>query len=319
MLYAGSALIGLLTLAGSAGAIQPDTHASPATSTPAAQESSQPETRRPAVRARSNAGPATASGKADADPKAEGKTDAGGAGKGESSSETINAERALELLTEGNARWVANKAEGPNTSGERRTSTAKDGQKPFVTVLSCADSRVPTELVFDRGVGDVFTVRVAGNTAGPSESGTIEYGIEHLGTPLLVVMAHSQCGAVKAAASGAVLPGAVAEVLKQVRPAVERARKLAPSATGDELVNLVTRENVWQQIYSVLEQSESVRTLATSGKIKVVGAVYDLESGRVEWLGEHPWQKELVEALNARARSQSTSRTADAESPKADR
>ncbi|MDX2017522.1 MAG: carbonic anhydrase [Planctomycetota bacterium] len=339
MLHARSAIVCLLTLAGSAGALQPDSHAaptSPQTGTSATQTSGQnaapTEARRPAFRTRTNAQPTSPlanTGKGDdraetridkpegkSDTKPDGKPD----GKRTESTEAIDADRALELLTEGNARWVANKPEAPNTSADRRESTAKDGQKPFVTVLSCADSRVPLERLFDRGVGDVFAVRVAGNTAGTSESGTIEYGIEHLHTPLLVVMAHSQCGAVKAAASGGAVHGAVADVIKQVRPAVERARKLHPSASGDELVNLAIRENVWQQIYSVLEQSEAVRSLATSGKLKVVGAVYDLESGRVEWLGEHPWQKELVDALNARsnARNQNASRTADADSAKAE-
>lgn len=325
MLHARSALICVLTLAGTAGAVQPDAHSSAATTNPTAQSTAPTESRRPTFRTRASAGqtPAGADSKSDAkgDTKADSKPDSKSSSKGDATTETIDADRALELLTEGNARWVANKAEAPNTSADRRESTAKNGQKPFATVLSCADSRVPIERVFDRGVGDVFTVRVAGNTAGASESGTIEYGIEHLNTPLLVVMAHSQCGAIKAAVSGAAIHGAVADVIKQVRPAVERARKLYPSASGDELVNLAIRENVWQQIYGVLEQSEAVRSLATSGKIKVVGAVYDLDSGRVEWLGEHPWQKELVDALNARssARSQSGTRTADADSPKGDR
>src|SRR5262249_10338084 len=121
----------------------------------------------------------------------------------EKADEAVSAEEGLKLLKEGNARWGAGKPENPATEAWRRELLAEAGQKPFVTVLACSDSRVPVERLFDRGVGDVFVVRVAGNVIGGDESGSIEYGIEHLHTPLLVIMGHTKCGAVQAAATHA--------------------------------------------------------------------------------------------------------------------
>jgi carbonic anhydrase len=211
----------------------------------------------------------------------------------------LTADQALALLTEGNQRWVADKERNPNATPQRREQTAS-GQTPFVTVLSCADSRLPIERIFDRGVGDVFVIRVAGNVAGQSETGTIEYGVEHLKTPVLVVMGHTKCGAVAAAASGARLHGALGGLVDHIRPAVDRARNLNPDATPDELVATAIRENVWQTIYDLYASSPELRTRAGNSTLKVVGAVYDIATGEVEWIGEHPWQREIIAALNAR-------------------
>lgn len=211
----------------------------------------------------------------------------------------LTADQALALLTEGNQRWVDDKERNPNATPQRREQTAS-GQTPFVTVLSCADSRLPIERIFDRGVGDVFVIRVAGNVAGQSETGTIEYGVEHLKTPVLVVMGHTKCGAVAAAASGARLHGALGGLVDHIRPAVDRARSLNPDATPDELVATAIRENVWQTIYDLYASSPELRTRAGNSTLKVVGAVYDIATGKVEWIGEHPWQREIIAALNAR-------------------
>ncbi len=214
---------------------------------------------------------------------------------------SISADEALKLLQEGNARWVADQETNPGTNPQRRESNAAEGQRPFVTILTCADSRIPVERVFDRGVGEIFTIRVAGNVAGTSETGTIEYGLGHLKTRLLVVMGHTKCGAVAAACSKAELHGAVGELVNSIQPAVERAQRQAPAADQTQLATAAVRENVWQSVYQLLK-SDEIRTLTEKGEVKVVGAVYDIASGNVEWLGEHPWQQELVTALNTEAR-----------------
>lgn len=229
-------------------------------------------------------------------------------------SKVVDASEALKLLTEGNARWVANQAEAPNTSSARRLDLASKGQKPFVTILSCADSRVPIERVFDRGVGEVFSIRVAGNVSGPSETGTIEYGIGHLKTPLLVVMGHTKCGAVAAAASGAKLHGCLGDLVSSIQPSVDRARKNNPGVDDAALVSIAIKENVWQSVFQLLKNSSELREAVQDGKLKVVGAVYDLASGKVDFLGEHPWQGELMDALAARAKRDSNVETASAES-----
>jgi len=213
--------------------------------------------------------------------------------------EGLTADEALKLLTEGNARWVATSPNTPNTSVERRKSVADQGQHPFVTVLTCADSRLPVERVFDRGVGDVFVVRVAGNIAGTSETGTIEYGVEHLKTPLLVIMGHTKCGAVSAAATHAEVGGSIAKIVDKIEPAVERAAKSNPGVEGANLVPAAIKENVWQTAFDLLKNSHEVRALVESGKLKIVGAVCDIATDKVEWMGEHPWQKELISAFNA--------------------
>ena len=220
---------------------------------------------------------------------------------------TPSADEALASLEEGNARWVSNKTQSPNTSADRRTEAA-GGQHPFVTILTCADSRLPVERIFDCGVGDVFVVRVAGAVAGGSETGTIEYGVEHLKTPLLVVMGHTKCGAVAAAASNADVHGKVAELVGHIKPAVDRARKANPEANSDAVATMAVKENVWQSIFDLYKTSEPLRQSVSSGKLKVIGAVYDISTGKVEVLGEHPWQAALINALT------DDKATADAES-----
>jgi carbonic anhydrase len=222
----------------------------------------------------------------------------------------ITADAALKLLQEGNQRWVMDKDENPNTEPFRRAMLTEKGQKPFVTVLTCADSRLPVERIFDRGVGEVFVVRVAGNVAGTSETGTIEYGVEHLKTPLLVVMGHTKCGAVAAAASGAELHGALGELVANITPAVDRVKRNNPDIDEKQIAPLAVKENVWQSITDLLKHSPELRAAVSSKEIKVVGAVCDIATGKVEWMGEHPWQAELVEAFNSRS-SRTTTANAD--------
>lgn len=212
------------------------------------------------------------------------------------------AESALNMLIEGNSRWVSGQTKAPNADAARREEVAA-GQHPAVTILTCADSRIPVERVFDRGVGDVFVIRVAGNVAGGSETGTIEYGVEHLKTPLLVVMGHTKCGAVAAAATNAPVHGFVAQLVKNIQPAVDRARRANPDADEKTLSALAVNENVWQSVFDLFKASQPVRDLAAAGQLKVVGAVYDITSGKVEFLGEHPWQNELLASLGAKTAS----------------
>ncbi len=213
------------------------------------------------------------------------------------------ADEALAQLREGNDRWASGNPTHPNSTAQRRQEVSDAGQKPFVTILTCADSRLPVERIFDRGVGDVFVVRVAGNIAGDSEAGTIEYGVEHLKTPLLVVMGHTKCGAVAAATSGTEIHGKVAGIVASIKPAVERAMRNNPRATPDDLARLAVKENVWQSVYDLLKASDLCREKVAAGQLRVIGAVCDITSGKVEWLGEHPWQSELLDALEARGAS----------------
>jgi len=219
-------------------------------------------------------------------------------------------DQAYQFLREGNHRFAIGQSDYPNTGPERRERVAA-AQNPFAAVLSCADSRVPVELLFDRGIGDVFVVRVAGNVADGDEIGSIEYAAGHLNVPLAVVLGHSSCGAVKAVASGAEVHGSLPGLVDNIIPAVEWVKKNRPELQGEELVNAAIEANVWQSIDDLITNSEEVRTRLENRKLKVVGAVYDLVSGKVRWLGEHPYQDSIVtSARSEHAKQTSAAATA---------
>jgi carbonic anhydrase len=205
-----------------------------------------------------------------------------------------SADDALAILKDGNARYIAELAKHPDQTIEHRKELIK-GQTPFVTILSCSDSRVPPEIIFDQGLGDVFSVRVAGNVADTDEIGSIEYGVGHLNTPLLIVMGHAKCGAVTAVVKGDKVDGSIPQLVSHIVPAVNEAR--ATGATGDELLDAAITLNVWHSISDIFTKSEEVRNLVGKGKLKVIGAVYDLESGKIRWLGESPDQGKLLGTL----------------------
>jgi carbonic anhydrase len=202
---------------------------------------------------------------------------------------------SLMLLKEGNDRFVAGKAQHPNSDQERRSSTAS-GQEPFASVLACSDSRGPVELVFDRGVGDLFVVRVAGNIAGDSELASLEYGIEHLNTPVLVVLGHAKCGAVTAVAKGTQLHGHLHSIAEKIQPAAEKAR--AESTDPNDLIPRAIQANVWNTMERILRESSIIRERVDAGAVHIIGATYDVESGRVSWLGGHPAQDAIIALAN---------------------
>ena len=202
----------------------------------------------------------------------------------------------LGALEAGNERFVSGDLVHPNMDAARRTHTTKYGQKPFAIVIACSDSRVPVELLFDRGIGDLFVVRVAGNVCQTNETASVEYAVERLRTPLLVVLGHHNCGAVEGATFGARVHGVIPDLLDQIKPAAEKTRAANPNLRGQRLVAKVVKANVWQTIEDLLVRSETCRDAIGTGKLEVVGAVYDYESGRVEWLGPHPNEYELITA-----------------------
>ena len=206
---------------------------------------------------------------------------------------TPSPEEANGLLVAGNERFVHNASTHPRQSAKRVSETA-NGQHPFVTVLSCSDSRVPPELLFDEGFGAVFSVRVAGNVATGDETGSVEYGVDNLGTPLLVVLGHTKCGTVAAVATHATVHGHIPALVAKIGAAVDAARAKLPSASDTELVPEAIRANVFESMATILRESDAVRDRVESGKTRMVGAVYDITTGSVAWLGPHPDQAQLV-------------------------
>jgi carbonic anhydrase len=206
----------------------------------------------------------------------------------------FSADEALKIMKDGNARYLEGKATHPHQEAARRALTAGQGQHPFATVLCCSDSRAPVELIFDQGIGDLFVVRVAGNVAATDEIGTMEYAVDHLGTPVVVVLGHSQCGAVTAVVENAKLPGSIGALVAPIKPAVDKAKADNPGAATEVLVAAAVKENVFQAMQDVLQKSPLIKASVKAGKTKLLGAVYELDTGRVQWLGPHPDQEKLL-------------------------
>ena len=194
------------------------------------------------------------------------------------SSEHINAEQALQLLKEGNKRFCNNELQSKNVSGQRRKDLLNNGQKPFAVILGCSDSRVPPEVLFDQALGDIFVIRVAGNVVSPIELGSIEYGTEHLHVPLLVIMGHDNCGAVKATVDGGEAPGCIGAIVDMIKPSVDKVR--AAGANGDDLYEKACDENI-RAMLPIVEQSPIIEELVDHGHLKIVLAKYLQSSGEV--------------------------------------
>ncbi|HOF88372.1 MAG TPA: carbonic anhydrase [Armatimonadota bacterium] len=187
---------------------------------------------------------------------------------------------ALALLADGNARFVQGKSTHPNGSKTRLVETAA-GQHPFAVVLTCADSRVSPELIFDRGIGDLFVVRTAGNVIDPVVIGSIEYAVEHLHAPRIIVMGHTRCGAVQAAAEQAHAEGSIGVVVACITPAVEQTAKLTPKPADDAFLDAVSEANARQQAALLLRRSPLIAEAARGGTVVVSCAMYDVRTGVV--------------------------------------
>jgi carbonic anhydrase len=211
-----------------------------------------------------------------------------------SSESSVSPDEALTILQNGNKKFTDNKRGFTHLETTRLKETADKGQHPIATILSCSDSRVPPEHIFDAGIGDIFIIRVAGNVADIDEIGTIEYGVEHLHTPLLVVMGHTSCGAVTAVLKGDKVEGFIPKLVDNIIPAVEKTKKIYKNLVNNESVTYAAKENVWQSISDTITKSEIVRDLVKENKLKVVGALYHIEDGKIEWLGAHPDQTKLL-------------------------
>lgn len=200
-------------------------------------------------------------------------------------------DEALQMLKDGNMRFHTGKAKNPHANMARLQMAGREdqGNHAIATVISCSDSRVPVELIFDAGVMDLFVIRVAGNVCDTDEIGSIEYGLAHVHTPVFVMLGHTQCGAVTAVThaahgQGHALERNIPPLVDNIIPAVQRAMETHKEAHGDAIIPYAIEENVWQGIEDLFLNSPATVDLVKAGKVKVVGAIYDVGTGIVSWL-----------------------------------
>jgi carbonic anhydrase len=202
-----------------------------------------------------------------------------------------NPDDVLQMLKSGNERFFTGKATHPQADAARLALAGREdqGKYAYATVITCSDSRVPVELIFDAGVMDIFVIRVAGNVCDTDEIGSIEYGLAHVNTPVLVVLGHTQCGAVTAVTRaiqghGHKLERNIPPLVDNIIPAVKRAIEQHKDVHGEEIIPYAIKENVWQGVEDLFMKSPAVRNIVKEGKAKVVGAIYDVGTGKIEWL-----------------------------------
>lgn len=190
---------------------------------------------------------------------------------------SMTPKQALQRLQDGNKRYVENQLEHPNRGGERRTKMAF-GQNPYAIILGCSDSRVSPEILFDQGIGDLFIVRVAGNVLGPVELDSIEFSAVYLGSSLIMVLGHENCGAVQAVLKGETKD--IESIASLISPAIDQGKN-SKNYTVEEAV----KRNV-EHVTQELKKSPALSELIKKKKLKIVGAYYDFISGKVELISQ---------------------------------
>lgn len=206
---------------------------------------------------------------------------------------SISAEEALERLRQGNQRYVSDQPKRAVLGRQTLREELARGQSPFAVVLGCADSRAPAEIVFDQDVGDLFVIRVAGHVVAPAEVGSIEFAAAVLGARLVVVMGHSNCGAVKAtleqvrAPDPGLSPNLLA-LVDRIRPSILPILERVGDASEADVMEAAVRANVFGAVEAVNAQSPTIARLVREEGLRIVGAKYDLESGTVEFLTDGP-------------------------------
>ena len=207
----------------------------------------------------------------------------------------ITAQQALARLKEGNARFVEKLSANEDTCMVNRPELVAE-QSPFAIILGCSDARVPAELVFDQGLGDLFVIRVAGNIVAPSGIGSVEFAALSFGTPLVVVLGHSKCGAINATVNALTgnskIPTSnLHSIVKRVGPAVESLLATELKHDHDKLVEQAVRANVRSSVEHLSSGSSTLESLISEGKLMVVGAEYSLETGKVDFFYEDYWER----------------------------
>tara|TARA_R110000772_G_scaffold30037_5_gene74897 strand:- start:240 stop:854 length:615 start_codon:yes stop_codon:yes gene_type:complete len=199
----------------------------------------------------------------------------------------INADAALKKLQDGNKRFVAG-IRGDKTPHIKSIPQTKDSQNPFAIILGCSDSRVPAEIVFDQGMGDLFVIRVAGNIVAPSQLGSIEFAVENFGTQLVIVLGHSSCGAVSATLEDIKHPtkqkkSNVFSIVGRIRPTVEALLNTMSAHDEEVILEAAIRANILSSSQQLRHESPLLKSYLESNKLKVVSAEYSIVTGEVDF------------------------------------
>ena len=203
----------------------------------------------------------------------------------------ISAQEALERLRAGNRRFVSDTRNADLSTGQSRRSELTEGQEPFAVILGCSDSRVPVEMVFDQGLGDLFVIRVAGNIVAPSQIGSVEFAAERFGTRLVVVLGHSRCGAIKATLEELQRPMEnqsrnLRSIVDFVRPSVEKLLATSLKHDPETLMQYAVHANIRESVRHLRHGSPMIEQLIQAEGMMVVGAEYSLETGMVEFFDQ---------------------------------
>ncbi len=197
-------------------------------------------------------------------------------------------------LVAGNRRFASGHPTHPRQNAARIAQTAATAEHPRACILTCTDSRIAPELIFDQGIGDLHTLRLAGHIASPDAIASLELTLEETNTPVCVVLGHTGCAAVTSIVEDRRLSSNAATMLKPVANAVARTRRYNPSLKGHALSDECVRVNVWQSVEDLLRGSEMIATRVRTGILKITGAVYHTDTGVVEWLGSYPGQLSIL-------------------------
>lgn len=196
----------------------------------------------------------------------------------------VSAEKALVNLKDGNKRYISHKMKGTKLCDAPSRQKLAATQSPYAIIVSCSDSRVPPEIIFDAGLGELFVVRVAGNVADPVGLGSIEYAVEHLGATLIVVLGHERCGAVTATVDAQGAPeGNIGAIIKNIAPAAEKAKVIAHGKGKSEVVECAVDENIKHVAAAIVQRSSVIAALVEKKKVKIIPGKYDLDDGKVNW------------------------------------
>lgn len=200
---------------------------------------------------------------------------------------------SLNRLLAGNARFVAGES-APSQDYQSRRAELADGQSPFAIILGCSDSRAPAELIFDQGLGDLFVIRVAGNVAAPTQVGSVEFAASKFGSPLVVVLGHTHCGAIAATVNAVQNPvdndsgDSIGSIVECIAPAIEHLVTEDQQARSGNLLEAATRANIETCVDQLSQQSPLLKELIDSEKLVIIGAQYDIETGKVDFFYPEP-------------------------------